>query len=309
MKVIGFIGAVFAFVFFTNLAYGADMTIDMLNKDADGNKMVYSKEVAEVAVGDTITWLPASKGHNVEIIAAPEGFDIPKKSKISKEASITFDVPGARFMPLYKKKVWDGKARLFSLYNRQLYIGLLPYLKEFAETLEYDIEVNMPDISEQIDIERFTNELRLQSNEKDIEVREYQKEAITKAINTGRVLLLSPTASGKSLIIYSLIRYHQLRGRKQLIVVPTTSLVEQMYGDFADYSTKNGWRVSENCHRIYGGKEKTNEYDVTISTWQSIYKYPRAWFEQFDVFYGDEAHLFKAKSLTTLMDKCVNTPY
>ena len=94
MKVIGFIGAVFAFVFFTNLAYGADMTIDMLNKDADGNKMVYSKEVAEVAVGDTITWLPASKGHNVEIIAAPEGFDIPKKSKISKEASITFDVPG-----------------------------------------------------------------------------------------------------------------------------------------------------------------------------------------------------------------------
>ena len=113
----------------------------------------------------------------------------------------TFDVPGARFMPLYKKKVWDGKARLFSLYNRQLYIGLLPYLKEFAETLEYDIEINMPDISEQIDIERFTNELRLQSNEKDIEIRDYQKEAITKAINVGRTLLLSPTASGKSLII------------------------------------------------------------------------------------------------------------
>ena len=97
MKVIGFIGAVFVFVFFTNLAYGADMTIDMLNKDADGNKMVYSKEIAEVAVGDTITWLPASKGHNVEIIAAPEGFDIPKKSKISKEASITFDVPGVYY--------------------------------------------------------------------------------------------------------------------------------------------------------------------------------------------------------------------
>ena len=97
MKVIGFIGAVFVFVFFTKVAYGADMIIDMLNKDADGNKMVYSKEIADVAVGDTITWLPASKGHNVEIIAAPEGFDIPKKSKNSKEVSITFDVPGVYY--------------------------------------------------------------------------------------------------------------------------------------------------------------------------------------------------------------------
>ena len=97
MKVIGFIGAVFTFVFFANLAYAADMSIDMLNKDADGNKMVYSKEIAEVAVGDTITWLPASKGHNVEIIAAPKGFEIPKKSKNSKEVSITFDTPGVYY--------------------------------------------------------------------------------------------------------------------------------------------------------------------------------------------------------------------
>ena len=94
MKVIGFIGAVFTFVFFANLAYAADMSIDMLNKDADGNRMVYSNELAKVAVGDTITWLPASKGHNVEIVAAPEGFDIPTKSKNGKEVSITFDVPG-----------------------------------------------------------------------------------------------------------------------------------------------------------------------------------------------------------------------
>ena len=212
-------------------------------------------------------------------------------------------------MPLYRKKVWDGKARLFNVYNRELYIGLLPYLKEFAETLEYDIEVNMPNIGEEIDIERFTNELRLQANGKDIEIRDYQKEAVTQAITTGRTLLLSPTASGKSLIIYSLIRYHQLKGRKQLIIVPTTSLVEQMYGDFQDYSSANGWKVQENCHRIYGGKEKTNKADIVISTWQSIYKYPKKWFEGFDVVYGDEAHLFKAKSLMTLMDKCTNARF
>ena len=77
-----------------SLVFAADISIDMLNKDANGNKMVYSKEIAKVAVGDTITWLPASKGHNVEIIAAPDGFNIPKKSKNGKEVSITFEVPG-----------------------------------------------------------------------------------------------------------------------------------------------------------------------------------------------------------------------
>ena len=221
----------------------------------------------------------------------------------------TFDVPGAKFMPLYRNRMWDGKARLYSMYTKELYVGLLPYLKEFANTLEYEIEVDIKDISEQTDVKKLTDSLRLQVNGQGIQIRDYQRDAVDHCIKQGRVLLLSPTASGKSLIIYSLVRYHQARGRKQLIVVPTTSLVEQMYGDFKDYSSVDTWRVSENCHRIYGGKEKTNEYPITISTWQSIYKYPKAWFKDFDVFYGDEAHLFKAKSLTTLMNKCTNTPY
>ena len=79
---------------FATSVYAADISIDMLNKDADGNKMVYSNEVAKVAVGDTVTWLPASKGHNVEFIAGPDGFDKPKKSKMNKEYSFTFDIPG-----------------------------------------------------------------------------------------------------------------------------------------------------------------------------------------------------------------------
>ena len=221
----------------------------------------------------------------------------------------TFDVPGAKFMPLYRNRMWDGKARLYSMYTKELYVGLLPYLKEFASTLEYDIEVNINDIGEQTDVKLLTDSLRLHANGQKIRIRDYQREAVDHCIKQGRSLLLSPTASGKSLIIYSLIRYHQARGRKQLIVVPTTSLVEQMYGDFEDYASADTWKVSENCHRIYGGKDKTNEWPITISTWQSIYKYPKAWFKDFDVFYGDEAHLFKAKSLTTLMNKCVNTPY
>ena len=233
---------------------------------------------------------------------------------ISQELNdfFTFDVPGARFMPLYRSRMWDGKARLYNMYRQELYVGLLPYLKEFADTLEYPLEINIEDIGDPLStqyIENFAKKLKLQSGGKDIEIRDYQVEAVKHAINNGRALLLSPTASGKSLIIYNLIRYHQHLNRKQLIIVPTTSLVEQMYGDFQDYATADDWAVSENCHRIYGGKEKSNEYPITISTWQSIYKFPKSWFDKFDVIYGDEAHLFKAKSLTTILDKCVNAKY
>ena len=222
----------------------------------------------------------------------------------------TFDVPGAKFMPLYRNRMWDGKARLYSLYKKELYVGLLPYLKEFAETLEYDLDINIPDIGEETDVKKLTEALKLHAGGKPIQAREYQQDAVDHCIKQGRTLLLSPPASGKSLIIYSLIRYHQAKGRKQLVIVPTTSLVEQMYGDFQDYATADKhWAAPDNCHRIYGGKEKSNEYPITISTWQSIYKFPKKWFEQFDVVYGDEAHLFKAKSLTTLMNKLTNTPY
>jgi superfamily II DNA or RNA helicase len=224
----------------------------------------------------------------------------------------TFDVPGARFMPLYKNRMWDGKARLYNLFRQELYVGLLPYLKEFAETLEYALEIDIEHVGDPVSlqyVESFTKKLKLHSREKDIEIRDYQIEAVKHTINEGRSLLLSPTASGKSLIIYSLLRYHQRFDRKQLIIVPTTSLVEQMYGDFQDYSSADEWKTVDNCHRIYGGKEKSNEYPITISTWQSIYKFPKSWFEKFDVVYGDEAHLFKAKSLTTILDKCVNAKW
>lgn len=224
----------------------------------------------------------------------------------------TFEVPGAKFMPSYRARVWDGKARLFNMYRQELYVGLLPYLQEFADTLEYTVEVDIAKIGDPVSsqyVEAFAKKLNLQSAGKDIEIRDYQVEAVKHCINKGRALLLSPTASGKSLIIYNLVRYHQHLGREQLLIVPTTSLVEQMYGDFKDYSTANDWDVAENCHRIYGGKDKTIELPVTISTWQSIYKYPKSWFDRFDVVYGDEAHNFKAKSLTSILDKCTDAAY
>ena len=203
----------------------------------------------------------------------------------------TFEVPGAKFMPSYRNRYWDGKIRLYNVNKGELYIGLVPYLLEFAKQLEYKVQVDLEPFGEKItkdEVSEFCGALKLHSQNKPIEARDYQQSAIHEGINSGRTLLLSPTASGKSLIIYSLVRYHQALGRKQLIVVPTTSLVEQMYGDFRDYSTHNGFKVAKHCHRIYGGKEKSNAADVVISTWQSIYKFPQKWFEQFDVVYGDE---------------------
>lgn len=224
----------------------------------------------------------------------------------------TFDVPGARFMPAYRAKMWDGKARLFNMWTKELYVGLLPYLREFAERLDYSVDVDIERIGDPITIEevqKFAESLNLHSQDKPIQTRDYQLEAVKYAIRIGRTLLLSPTASGKSLIIYLLMRYHQQFGRKQLIIVPTTSLVEQMYKDFQDYASHTDWYVSQNCARIYAGHEKTNEAQIVISTWQSIYKLPKKFFDEFDVIYGDEAHLFKAKSLTSIFDKCVNTKF
>ena len=216
----------------------------------------------------------------------------------------TFEVPGARFMPLYKNRMWDGKVRLFSQYTKELYLGLLPYVKEFANTLEYDLQINIPDLGEKVNVESFTKLLKLQSGGKDIQIRDYQIDAVRHALRHSRTLLLSPTASGKSLIIYTLIRYHQQQNRKQLIVVPTTSLVEQMYSDFIDY----GWN-DKYLHRIYQGHEKETDKPVIISTWQSLFKLDKKYFEKFGCVIGDEAHLFKSKSLTTIMTKLIDCKY
>jgi pseudoazurin len=78
-------------------AFAADTTVEMLNKRDDGAKMAYSEDITRIDVGDTVTWVPTSKGHNVEFVAGPEGWDAPKKSKNNKEVAITFDIPGIYF--------------------------------------------------------------------------------------------------------------------------------------------------------------------------------------------------------------------
>lgn len=236
---------------------------------------------------------------------------------IAKELSeyFTFMVPGYQFVPAFRNRLWDGKIRLFNLQSNSLYLGLLTYLEIFCQErgYEYSYDESGADLTDDYPVyhaKKFIEQLNIHSRSKPIEVRDYQVDAFVHGMRNHRQLLLSPTASGKSLVIYLFIRqfldYKNLRG---LIIVPTTSLVEQLYSDFEDYSNHNGWNVEQNVHRVYQGKDKLSRKNVIISTWQSIYTLPPEYFEQFDFVIGDEAHLFKAQSLTTIMTSLVNTQY
>ncbi|NDI17672.1 MAG: DEAD/DEAH box helicase, partial [Verrucomicrobia bacterium] len=232
---------------------------------------------------------------------------------VARELSeyFTFFVPGYQFVPAYRNRIWDGKIRLFNLQTSQLYLGLVPYLTEFCDEREYAYSHDL--IEDEYSVyhaHKFFDTLNLHSQGKPIGVREHQEHAFIEAIQKRRTLLLSPTASGKSLIIYLICRqlldYQNLKG---LIIVPTTSLVEQLYGDFGDYASESGFKNYMHVHRIYQGKEKTTDKAITISTWQSLYKMPPEYFHQFDYVIGDEAHLFKAQSLTSILTSCVNAKY
>ena len=222
----------------------------------------------------------------------------------------SFFVPGYKFMPAYKRRVWDGKVKLYNQVTKQMNVGLYSHLRRFCADRFYQLEIlehptyGIP--SHKDDIDHPTLIKFLAGLGTPFEPRDYQYKAIAHGVENLRCILLSPTGSGKSFIIYNLMRYcYEVTEGKILVVVPTTSLVEQMYKDFEDY----GYDVENECHRIYSGKEKVTDKRVIISTWQSIYKFPKEWYEQFDTIFGDEVHLFKAKSLATMMDKAVNAKY
>ena len=233
---------------------------------------------------------------------------VKTEPNVARELSdfFTFEVPGARFMPSYRRKIWDGKIRLYSVATNEVYVGLLSYIEEFAKRNEINIEYKEGVIDEKkygnnrLDI--FIRRVSPQSNGKILQIRDYQRNAFFYAVRNNRSLLLSPTASGKSLIIYLLSRWYEKEN--VLILVPTTSLVEQMYSDFIDYGFDD-----KKMQKIYQGHSKDISKPITISTWQSLYKLPRKFFENFGCILGDEVHLFKSKSLTGIMNKSISCKY
>ena len=220
----------------------------------------------------------------------------------------TFTVPGMQFMPAVRNKFWDGKIRLFNAQTKRIYSGLLHHVQKFCNERDYNLEIDPAYADDEFSLseaKEFVKGLSLP-----FEVRDYQLDAFAHAIKKRRALMLSPTASGKSLIIYLIVTFLQKKHYFQkgedsnaLIIVPTISLVQQMAGDFKSYGM-----VGE-PHMITAGVDKDSEHSLTISTWQSIHKMPKKWFEKFDIIIGDEAHLFKSKSLTSIMTKTIGSKY
>lgn len=217
----------------------------------------------------------------------------------------TFQVPGARFNPLVRARKWDGKIHLFKSATQLLYGGLNRYVEQFAQERNYNVQYLTEFTVDEFtvdDAHAFCSKLQLT-----IEPRDYQIEAFVHAVREKRTLLLSPTASGKSFIIFLLVMYTLMKTNgRALVVVPTTSLVHQMVSDFRSYTTMD---ISMLTQKIMEGHTNEVSHKIVVSTWQSIYKLPRKWFEQFNVVFGDEAHLFKAKSLTSILDKMINCDY
>jgi superfamily II DNA or RNA helicase len=225
--------------------------------------------------------------------------DCPEDVAYELSDRFTFEVPGAKYSPAYKKKLWDGKIRLFNMRKKTIYAGLLQNIKSFFDDKEYEYSVENP--TDPMTIKDFQSFIRDIGIPDSIKPRDYQIEAVRHAAARTRSLLLSPTASGKSLIIYLLTRLYE---EKTLIIVPTTSLVYQMKDDFVSYGYDE-----DSVHCVMSGHEKVSDKPVVISTWQSIHKESKDFYSPYKVIIGDEAHLFKAKSLTSIMEKTLETPY
>jgi len=212
----------------------------------------------------------------------------------------TFKVPGYQFTPAYRNKFWDGNIRLYNTAAQTLYSGLNNHVEIFARERGYTVEYTYDNSANNFSVaeaKKFLSDQKFT-----LEPRDYQIEAFVDAVRYSRGLFLSPTASGKSFIIYMIMRWHL---RPTLVIVPTTTLVHQMYSDFESY----GFNSEKYCHKIFSGQDKKTDKPIVITTWQSIYKLRKDFFQQFDVVIGDEAHLFKAKSLTSILTKMENTKY
>ena len=232
---------------------------------------------------------------------------IEADADIRRELSdyFSFEVPGYKFTPQYRNRVWDGKIRLYSYATGQMYVGLYPYLKDWCSKKNVQITENNEIVTNN-SVTAAECQALLDTYDMSITPRDYQFDAFQYALQYDRGLILSPTASGKSLISYMLVRHYlNMINNNILIIVPTTSLVEQLYKDFKDY----GYDVENNVSRKYHGYDIDENKRIIISTWQSLYKLPKSFFAQFGAVIGDEAHLFKAVSLTKIMTKLVDCKY
>jgi len=221
----------------------------------------------------------------------------------------SFTVDSAKFMPQYRGRGWNGEIRLLSTSTGEIYVGLLDrviakiknygYTYEFRDNKYYGLPFELND---EISPEGVKGYMSYICN---FEPYDYQINAVYECLRYNRKTVISATSSGKSYMIYSLVRYYSTKGLKCLVVFPTTSLIHQMFKDWTEY----GWDPENYCHMIYSGQEKNVDLPVTLSTWQSIHKLDKSFFQDYDCVIVDECHGCKSKSLIDIMKKSHNAKY
>lgn len=248
--------------------------------------------------------------------------DVTTKNKLV--ALFTFREPGFMFSRAYKEGYWNGYRQLFN--GSYIYNGLVPYVIKWAKKYNIEVISNIKSIKQNTtdELDEFVKSTTLSSFNKktkeffNIDIRDYQENSLKEIIKNKKIVISSPTSSGKSLIIYLTSRFCQFRklsSEKILIIVPSKVLVKQMYQDFIDYSYYNKWNTEDNCSRISSDFKKDFNKDIIITTYQSIVNESKHFFEQFKCVILDECHTAesfsgeKAKQLHTILDKCTNASY
>ena len=232
----------------------------------------------------------------------------------------TFFVDNYKHMPKYKERLWDGTVSLLDCRFGTLPVGLFPDLLKYAtESLGYEVECvdspyGMPDEEADVtleDVTEFVESLNIHSKGKKLEIRDYQINAVYNCIRNVRQVSLTPTGGGKSFIAYCLYRWYMEQGLERfLLVVPNLSLVKQMYADFADYSSHNGYDVAKNTQVVCDGQPKQLKKSLVIATWQSIHRQPSKWFNDgVDVILMDEVHMAKADCVKGIFEKATEVKY
>lgn len=219
--------------------------------------------------------------------------------------ALTFMAPGHQYHPLFKRGLWDGKVSLFDPKTGKIYTGLVPELQTTAGKVDHfsdDSIISKHDEPKSRGlIPGISNNFDHRTVASGFTERQYQTDTIRHCMRQGRALIVSPTSSGKSVMIYRLIQEYN---RKTLVIVDSLNLLKQMKSDFKDY----GCDVEKHVHMICSGADKQTEKQIVISTWQSLLKLPKSWFEQFELVIGDECHRFKASSLRRIMENMTKCP-
>ena len=239
-------------------------------------------------------------------------------SEMDLHEHFTFMAPNYQHHPKYKARIWSGKLHMYNLGTKKLPAGLLQKVEEFCNDNEISIEYkNFPDAEVLIttdELDQFIKDLNLHSKGNPLEVRDYQYQCIFESINAKRLVSKVPTSGGKSLIIYVIMRWLLENDLRFMLIVPNVTLVGQMFSDFKDYSTENGFDVEAHCHKLHSGEAKEFKKSVLISTWQSLDSIDRTSnigtiLNTYDATLIDECHQAKGPTLVKILEKMVDVSF